>query len=80
VSEKEIEEIFSLYGHSNMYEKLKNRLMFSNLLDREESEMLESFFAAYDFQQGSVLDFEEFKIHFKVFMLLQEREVLPEVF
>jgi hypothetical protein len=80
VSEKEIEEIFSLYGHSVMYEKLKNRLIFSNLLDGEESEMLESFFEAYDFQQGSVLDFEEFKLHFRVLRLLQEREVLPEVY
>ncbi|RIW28051.1 hypothetical protein D3H55_22260 [Bacillus salacetis] len=80
MTEREMEEIFKLYGHSNMYEKLKNKLMLSSLLDDEGSELLESFFSSYDFRQGAAMSYEEFEFHIRVFKMLEKREVLPKVY
>ncbi|MGD7023720.1 hypothetical protein FZC79_13910 [Rossellomorea vietnamensis] len=79
MTEREMEEIFKLYGHSQMYMTLKNKLLLSSLLDNESGELLESFFSSYDFRQGATMSYEEFAFHIRVFKLLEEQEVLPEV-
>ncbi|WP_113926882.1 hypothetical protein [Bacillus sp. P14.5] len=79
MTEREMEEIFKLYGHSQMYTKLKNKLLLTTLLDNENCELLESFFSSYDFHQGTTMSYEEFEFHIRVFKLLEEQEVLPEV-
>jgi hypothetical protein len=78
--ERDVEEIFKLYGHSHMYGKLKNKLKLSSLLDDESSELLESFFSSYDFSQGTTMRYEEFEFHFRVFRMLERREILPEIY
>ncbi|TYS14112.1 hypothetical protein FZC78_19915 [Rossellomorea vietnamensis] len=80
MTEREMEEIFKLYGHSLMYKRLKNKLLLSNLLDNESGELLESFFSSYDFRQDTAMNYEEFEFHIRVFKLLEEQEVLPEVY
>lgn len=80
MTEREVEEIFKLYGHFHMYKRLKNKLLLSSLLDNESGELLESFFSSYDFRQGTAMDYEEFEFHIRVFKLLEEQEVLPEVY
>lgn len=80
MTEREMEEIFKLYGHSHMFKRLKNKLLLSSLLDNESSDLLESFFSSYNFRQGTAMNYEEFAFHIRVFKLLQEQEVLPEVY
>ncbi|MGM0846602.1 MAG: hypothetical protein ACQEUT_16630 [Bacillota bacterium] len=80
MTEREIEEIFNLYGHADMYEKLKNKLQLTSLLDNDGVELLESFFSSYNFGHGATMSYEEFEFHIRVFKLLEEQGVLPEVF
>lgn len=77
MTEREMEEIFSLYGYAELFKKFKWQIVISGMLDEEESDFLESFFSWNSFGEGKSLSFEDFKLHVKIFKMIYERNILP---
>ncbi|WP_046175333.1 hypothetical protein [Domibacillus indicus] len=80
MTEEEIEDIFGIYGHSRMFEKLRYPLYVSGELDNEDSDTLESFFDWHDFEEGTRLFLDEFRFYFRVFKMLHDRDILPSIY
>ena len=80
MTEEDMKHIFGVYGYGKMFEKLKYPLYVSGELDDEDPDTLESFFYWYDFEEGTLLNFDDFRVHFKTFKLLYDRDILPSIY
>ncbi|WP_050182098.1 hypothetical protein [Domibacillus robiginosus] len=80
MTEEETESIFGVYGHGKMFEKLQYPLNVSGELDDEHPDILESFFDWCDFEEGTIFHFNEFKVHFRIFKMLYDRDILPSIY
>ncbi|RHW41656.1 hypothetical protein D1B31_08035 [Neobacillus notoginsengisoli] len=80
MTEEEMEDIFSVYGHYSLSKKLKYPLHISGALDDVETTVLESFFSWYSFDEDKPLYFDNFLYHFTIFKMIKERNILPEIY
>ena len=80
MTEEEMADVFSLYGHGELYHKLKYPLFVSGELDRVDQSLLESFFSWYCFDRNKPLFFDDFIYQFRIFRRLQEQNALPDLY
>ncbi|OCA83206.1 hypothetical protein A8F94_19025 [Bacillus sp. FJAT-27225] len=80
MTEEEMADVFSLYGHGKIYEKLKYPLYVSGELDEVDRDKLESFFSWYSFDGEKPVFFDDFIYHFRLFQTITDRNILPEIY
>jgi len=80
MTEEEMEEAFAVSGHYHLFRKLRYPIYISGEMDEVDSSVLESFFSWYSFDEDHPVFFDDFIYHFRIFRMLEKRNILPEVF
>ncbi len=68
MNERQIEDLFSFYGYSDLYNRFKTPIYVTGLLDNIETETLEDFFDTFSFEDHRPL-FDEFRYWFRYFLV-----------
>ncbi|SFJ89702.1 hypothetical protein SAMN04487936_105113 [Halobacillus dabanensis] len=65
MTEEQMEEVFSEYGHDEMYRRFRTPLYVTGLFDEVEMDELEDFFE--NFELSPSIFFDEFRFWFQYF-------------
>lgn len=70
MTEEQMEDVFSEYGHAAMYKRFQTPLYVTGLFDEVEPDELEDFFE--NFELSSSIFFDEFRFWFQYFSVTQK--------
>ena len=65
MNEQQLEDLFSFYGHEDLYRRFKTPLYVTGILDQADTELLEDFFENFTLDH-SIL-FDEFRFWFQYY-------------